>query len=210
MFSLPEGEEPVQPSLPEREEPLPPSQPEGEEPLPPLPPEGEQHPVAFATWRRGAGAASVTTTRRTRTGCWQSSAAPVYAAERHMGKATRPQWPQRRLTPAPPIVLAPSQGEVELLLPPSWPVAPIPSSPPEGPLPPSPPKGQLPPSPPEDLLLQSPPAGLLLLSPGVTESSASPGVTASPSWQQGILWLEPHKGELLAMKKGGLRRPPPP
>ncbi|MGH0167664.1 UNVERIFIED_CONTAM: hypothetical protein FKN15_052876, partial [Acipenser sinensis] len=48
-------------------------------------------------------------------------------------------------------------------------------------------------------------------SPGVAAGSASPGVAASPSWQQGILWPEPQRRELLATKKGGeVRRPLPP
>ncbi|MGH0168826.1 UNVERIFIED_CONTAM: hypothetical protein FKN15_055665 [Acipenser sinensis] len=97
----------------------------------------------------------------------------------------------------PPV--AEYKGEVELPLPPSGPGAPLPSSPPEGPQPPSPPEGPLPPSPPEGLLLPSRPEG-----------PASPGVTASPEWQQEVLWPEPHKGELPAMKKGGeVRRPLP-
>ncbi|MGH0188247.1 UNVERIFIED_CONTAM: hypothetical protein FKN15_028587 [Acipenser sinensis] len=75
------------------------------------------------------------------------------------------------------------EGEVELLLPPPWPGAPLPSSPPEGPL-----------------LLPSPP-----------EIPVLPGVATSPAMRQEILWLEPHEGELLAMKKGGeVRRPAPP
>ncbi|MGH0136053.1 UNVERIFIED_CONTAM: hypothetical protein FKN15_030993 [Acipenser sinensis] len=97
------------------------------------------------------------------------------------------------------------EGEVELLLPPPWPGTPLPSSPPEGPL--------LLPSPPEGpLLLPSPPEGPLLPLPGVVEDPASPGVArdpASPGVAGGsalsrvaTLWPEPHRGELLAVKKG--------
>ncbi|MGH0182113.1 UNVERIFIED_CONTAM: hypothetical protein FKN15_008512 [Acipenser sinensis] len=41
------------------------------------------------------------------------------------------------------------------------------------------------------------------LPPSSTEGLLPPGVAASPKWQQKVLWLEPHKGELLATKKGG-------
>ncbi|MGH0119337.1 UNVERIFIED_CONTAM: hypothetical protein FKN15_002140 [Acipenser sinensis] len=116
----------------------------------------------------------------------------------------------------PPV--AEYEGEVELPLPPSWPGAPLPSFPPEGPLPPSPPEGPLLPSPPEGPLPPSPPKGPLppsppegLLPPSPPEGPASPGVAASPEWQQEVLWPEPHKGELPAMKKGvEVRRPHPP
>ncbi|MGH0166246.1 UNVERIFIED_CONTAM: hypothetical protein FKN15_075109 [Acipenser sinensis] len=174
---------------PEGEEPLPPSQPEGEEPLPPSQPEGEE---------------------------------PLQ---------TLPSRGEEQELPLPPT---PPLGEVELLLPPSWPEAPLLPSPSPGPAccsaspgvasvslasprvaagPPLPPEGPLlPPLPPEGPLLPpSPPEGPLPPLPVVTTGFALLGVAASPSWQQGILWPEPHKGELPATKKGGeVRRPPPP
>ncbi|MGH0144234.1 UNVERIFIED_CONTAM: hypothetical protein FKN15_048689 [Acipenser sinensis] len=96
------------------------------------------------------------------------------------------------------------EGEVELPLPPPWPGAPLPSLPPEGPLP----------LPPEGLLLlpslgvardpDSPGVIEGPASPGVTGRSASPGVAGDPaSPGVAILWPEPHRRELPAMKKGG-------
>ncbi|MGH0157573.1 UNVERIFIED_CONTAM: hypothetical protein FKN15_054971 [Acipenser sinensis] len=95
-------------------------------------------------------------------------------------------------TPAPP---APAALLEELAAPPPSDAACVPPpgvaaclpSPLDGPLPLFPSEGPLPPS------------------PGVAERSALPGVAASPSWKQGILWPEPQKRELLAMKKGGGR-----
>ncbi|MGH0134167.1 UNVERIFIED_CONTAM: hypothetical protein FKN15_016618, partial [Acipenser sinensis] len=81
-------------------------------------------------------------------------------------------------------------------------------------LPPSPPEGPPPPcraSPgdasslsPGDASSPSPGVAEGPASPGVAEGPASPGVATSPAMQQEILWLEPHGGELLATKKGGV------
>ncbi|MGH0138042.1 UNVERIFIED_CONTAM: hypothetical protein FKN15_065082 [Acipenser sinensis] len=134
-----------------------------------------------------------------------------------LGVAASPSWqqgirwpePHKGERPAtkkggegPPLPPSPPSGPPLLPSPPEGP--PLPPSPPEGPPPPpSPPEG--PPPPP------SPPEGPLPLLPVVTTGFALFGVAASPSWQQGILWPEPYKGELPATKKGGeVRRPPPP
>ncbi|MGH0122373.1 UNVERIFIED_CONTAM: hypothetical protein FKN15_007973 [Acipenser sinensis] len=65
-------------------------------------------------------------------------------------------------------------------------------------------------APPKDACL-TPPKVACLASPGVACCSASPGVACCSASQQEVLWLEPHQGELSAMKKGEeVRRPPTP
>ncbi|MGH0152684.1 UNVERIFIED_CONTAM: hypothetical protein FKN15_027901 [Acipenser sinensis] len=213
----PEGEEALPPLQPEGEEALPPLQPEGEEALPPLQPEGEE--ALPPSQPEG------------------EEALPPSQPE---GEEPLPPLPSRGEEEELPLPPTPPLGEVELLLPPSWPGAPLPpssgpaccsaspgvacvslasprvaagpASPPEGPLPPSPPEGPLPPlppeaplppSPPEGPLPPSPPEGPLPPLPGVIAGFVLLGVTASPSWQQGILWPEPHRGELPATENGG-------
>ncbi|MGH0143184.1 UNVERIFIED_CONTAM: hypothetical protein FKN15_019134 [Acipenser sinensis] len=90
------------------------------------------------------------------------------------------------------------EGEVELLLPPPWPGAPLPSLPPEGLLLPSPHEG------PASSGVAEGPA-----SPGVAAGSASHGVIASSSLT-GVIAGSASPGKLPTMKKGGgVRRPTP-
>ncbi|MGH0138613.1 UNVERIFIED_CONTAM: hypothetical protein FKN15_071675 [Acipenser sinensis] len=159
----------------------------------------------------------------------ESLLVPLLQPEGEEPLQTLPSRGEEQELPLPPT---PPLGEVELLLPPSWPGPGAPPSPSPGdaslPSPGpaccsaspavacvslvSPRVAAGPPSPPEGPLLPpSPPEGPLPLLPVVTTGFALLGVAASPSWQQGILWTEPHKEELPATKKGGkVRRPPSP
>ncbi|MGH0154579.1 UNVERIFIED_CONTAM: hypothetical protein FKN15_044279 [Acipenser sinensis] len=171
--SQPEGEEPVPPSQPEGEEPLPPSQPEGEEPLPPLQPEGEE-PLPPS----------------------QPEGEEPLPPLQPEGEEPLPPLPLRGEEQELPLPPPPPLGEVELLLPPSWPGAPLPTSASpgvacvsfvsprvaagpaslgvaEGPL--------LPPSPPEGPLLAP--------SPGFTCSPSSEGPVPLPTSPEGLALL---------------------
>ncbi|MGH0167367.1 UNVERIFIED_CONTAM: hypothetical protein FKN15_068590 [Acipenser sinensis] len=101
----PEGEEPLPPLQPEGEEPLPPLQPEGEEPLPPLQPEGEEPLPPL-----------------------QPEGEEPLPPSQPEGEEPLQPLPLRGEEQELPLPPPPPLGEVELLLPPSWPGAPLPTS----------------------------------------------------------------------------------
>ncbi|MGH0150109.1 UNVERIFIED_CONTAM: hypothetical protein FKN15_016466 [Acipenser sinensis] len=100
--SQPEGQEPLPPLQPEGQEPLPPSQPEGEEPLPPSQPEGEE-PLPPS----------------------QPEGEEPLPPSQPEGEEPLQPLPLRGEEQELPLPPPPPLGEVELLLPPSWPGAPL-------------------------------------------------------------------------------------